>query len=63
MARIVALRQSLFRYYADPKWADALLEGRLRFWSIGYFRDLEEQGVRGDAMKATRIIGPTEACR
>lgn len=44
----MARRQSLFRYYVDPKWAEAFLEGRFRFWSLGYFRDLEEQGVRGD---------------
>jgi hypothetical protein len=45
----MARRQSLFRYYADPQWAEAFLDGRMRFWSLGYFRDLEEQGVRGDA--------------
>jgi hypothetical protein len=54
----MAQRRSLFRYYADQKWADAFLDGRFRFWSLAYFRDLEEKGVRGDENEGTTLFRP-----
>ncbi|MEO8481557.1 MAG: hypothetical protein ABI634_05055 [Acidobacteriota bacterium] len=54
----MAHRRSLFRYYADQKWADAFLGGQFRFWSLAYFRDLEDKGVRGDENEGTSLFRP-----
>lgn len=51
-------KRSLFRYYAERKWADAFVDGRMRFWSLSYFRDLEDKGVRGDANEGKGIFAP-----
>jgi hypothetical protein len=48
----------LFRYYAEPKWADDFLDGRMRFWSLSYFRDREDKSVRGDPNEGTGIFAP-----
>ncbi len=54
----MAKQRSLFKYYAERKWAEAFLDGRFRFWSLAYFRDLEDDGVRGDANEGTGIFRP-----
>ena len=54
----MAQKRSLFRYYAEQKWADAFVDGRMRFWSLSYFRDREDKGVRGDANEGTGIFAP-----
>jgi hypothetical protein len=54
----VAARRTLFKYYSDRQWAEGFVEGRMRFWSLGHFRDLEEQGVRGDANEGAGIFAP-----
>ena len=54
----MARRHSVFRYYADRRWGEAFLEGRFRFSSLAYFRDLEDKGVRGDANEGTGIFQP-----
>lgn len=54
----MAQTRSLFRYYAEPRWADAFLDGRMRFWSLSYFRDLEDKRVRGDANEGKGIFAP-----
>ncbi len=54
----VAQQRSLFKYYADRKWGEEFLDGRFRFWSLAYFRDLEDSGVRGDANEGTGIFHP-----
>lgn len=54
----MARKRSLFRYYAERKWADAFLNGRMRFWSLRYFRDLEDKGVRGDVDEVKAIFAP-----
>jgi hypothetical protein len=48
----------LFRYYSDRRWADAFLQGRCRFWSLAYFRDLEDRGIRGDANEGSGLFQP-----
>lgn len=58
-----ARRRSLFKYYAERKWAEAFLDGRFRFWSLAYFRDLEDHGVRGDANEGTGIFHPDGGLR
>ena len=55
---VMARQRSLFKYYAERKWAEAFLDGRFRFWSLAYFRDLEDNGVRGDANEGTGIFRP-----
>ena len=54
----MARQRSLFKYYAERKWTEAFLDGRFRFWSLAYFRDLEDNGVRGDANEGTGIFHP-----
>jgi len=54
----MAARRSLFRYYSEQRWAEAFLDGRMRFQSLNYFRDLEAQGVRGDAHEGTSVCAP-----
>ena len=55
---VMAKQRSLFKYYAERKLAEAFLDGRFRFWSLAYFRDLEDNGVRGDANEGTGIFHP-----
>ena len=55
---VMARQRSLFKYYVERKWAEAFLEGRFRFWSLAYFRDLEDNGARGDANEGTGIFHP-----
>jgi hypothetical protein len=54
----VAHRRSLFKYYSDPHWADEFLNGVFRFWSLAYFRHLEDGGVRGDVNEGTATFRP-----
>ena len=54
----MAGQHSLFKYYADRKWGEKFLDGRFRFWSLAYFRDLEDKGVRGDANEGTATFQP-----
>ena len=49
--------RSLFRYYANRKWAEAFLDGRLRFWSLAYFRDYEDE-IRGDPNEGRNVFRP-----
>jgi hypothetical protein len=51
-------RRSLFKYFSDHKWAGKFLDGGLRFRSLGYFCDLEDNGVRGDVNEGTAIFRP-----
>ena len=55
----MARHRSLFKYYADRKWTEEFLRGRFRFWSLAYFRDLEDNGVRGDANEGTGLFRPS----
>ena len=59
----MARQRSLFKYFAERKWAEAFLDGRFRFWSLDYFRDLEDSGVRGDANEGTGIYRPDGGLR
>ena len=55
---VMARQRSLFKYYAEPKWAEAFLDGRFLFRSLAHFRDLEDDGVRGDVNEGTGIFHP-----
>ena len=59
----MAKQRSLFKYYAEPKWGEAFLDGRFRFWSLSYFRDIEDNGVRGDANEGTGLFHPEGGIR
>jgi hypothetical protein len=52
------VRQSLYKYFSKREWAEAFLGGQVRFQSLSYFRDYEEQGVRGDKNEGTAIFRP-----
>ena len=54
----MARKRSLFKYFADRKWGEAFMDGRFRFWSLAYFRDLEDNGVRGDENEGTSVFRP-----
>ena len=54
----MARQRSLFKYNAERKWAEAFLDGRFRFWTLAHFRDLEDDGVRGDVNEGTGIFHP-----
>jgi len=42
------MRRSLYKYFSRQQWAEAFLDGELFFNSLSYFRDYEDQNVRGD---------------
>jgi hypothetical protein len=52
------MRHSLFKYYSDRRWADAFLDGEILFRSLSFFRDYEDQSVRGDQNEGTSIFRP-----
>jgi hypothetical protein len=54
------MRHSLYRYYSSRKWADAFLDGQLRFNSLAYFRDFEDMQVRGDKNEGKMIFRPED---
>ena len=54
------MRHSLYKYYSTRKWADAFLDGKLRFNSLAYFRDFEDAEVRGDKNEGKMIFRPED---
>jgi hypothetical protein len=48
----------LYRYFTEEKWADAFLDGSLRFRSLAYYRDFEDAEVRGDQNEGIAIMRP-----
>ena len=54
------MRHSLYRYFDQRKWAEAFLDGGLRFRSLSYYRDYEDNNVRGDRNEGTAIYRPEE---
>src|SRR5258708_19370635 len=48
----------LYKYFSDEKWAEAFLDGSLRFRSLAYFRDYGDAEVRGDANEGTALNRP-----
>ena len=54
------MRHSLYKYYSTRKWADAFLDGELRFNSLAYFRDFEDVQVRGDKNEGKMIFRPED---
>ncbi len=54
------MRRSLFKYFKDRRWADAFLDGQILFRSLAYFRDYEDEQVRGDRKEGTSVYRPEE---
>jgi hypothetical protein len=54
------MRHSLYKYYSTRKWADAFLDGKLRFNSLAYFRDFEDVQARGDKNEGKMIFRPED---
>ena len=52
------MQHSLFKYYSERKWAESFLDGKILFRSLSYFRDYEEQAVRGDKYEGTSKYRP-----
>jgi hypothetical protein len=52
------MRQSLYKYFSDRKWAEAFLKGEVLFHSLAYFRDYEDEGIRNDKNEGTAIYRP-----
>jgi hypothetical protein len=58
------MRHSLFRYFTERTWADEFLDGKMRFRSLAYFRDYENESeakaVRKDDKEGNLVFGPPE---
>jgi len=52
------MHHSLYKYYDQQQWADAFFDGKLRFRSLSYFRDYEDEQVRGDKNEGKMIFSP-----
>ncbi len=52
------MRRSLFKYYSQVKYAEALLKGEVFFQSLGYFRNYEDDNTRGDELEGTSVYKP-----
>lgn len=48
-------RRRLYKYYADRRWVEAFLSGKL---SLAYFRDFEDKEIRGDQNEGTAVYRP-----
>jgi hypothetical protein len=51
-------RRALYKYFSERKWAEEFLKGELLFHSLSYFRDYEDNNVRGDQNEGTVIFRP-----
>jgi hypothetical protein len=49
--------RSLYKYFLEPKYAEAFLDGQMLFHSLAYFRD-NEDAVRGDEYEGTSKFRP-----
>jgi hypothetical protein len=58
------MRHSLYRYFSDRRWAEEFLDGKMRFRSLAYFRDYENESedeeVRKDDKEGNLVFGPPE---
>jgi hypothetical protein len=52
------MRHSLYKYFSDLKWANAFLDGEILFRSLSYFRDYEDQNIRGDQKEGIAVFRP-----
>jgi hypothetical protein len=52
------VRKRLYRFFDDARWAESMMRGSLRFRTLAYYRDYEEQQVRGDDNEGTSVFRP-----
>ncbi|CAB3753048.1 hypothetical protein [Paraburkholderia solisilvae] len=48
----------LYKYFDKRQWAEAFLDGKLLFRTLAYFRDYEDNNVRGDEREGTAAYRP-----
>jgi hypothetical protein len=54
------MRQRLYKYFHDRKWAEAFVNGEVLFRSLSYFRDYEDQNVRKDNNEGKSVYKPKD---
>ena len=52
------MRHSLYKYFTNRKYADAFVDGEVFFHSLAYFRDYEDENVRGDKNEGNSVYRP-----
>lgn len=57
---VSAKHPRLYKYFSEGRWAKAFLRGELRFRSLAYFRDYEDNNVREDANEGMSLYRPHE---
>ncbi|MGO7046036.1 hypothetical protein ACCT07_04610 [Rhizobium johnstonii] len=58
MGVIIAKQRSLFKFYPERRWAEALSDGQMLFRALSYYRDYEDDGVRGDPFEGSSTYRP-----
>lgn len=56
------MKQSLFRYMS-AEYAETFVRGEMLFRALSYYRDLEDEGVRGDEFEGTRLHLPVDGLK
>ena len=51
-------RRGLYKYFTELRWAERFLEGNILFRSLSYFRDYEDNEVRGDRSAGLATLRP-----
>jgi hypothetical protein len=51
-------RRSLYKYFSEVLWAEHFLDGKILFRSLSYFRDYEDNEVRGDRNEGLATLRP-----
>ncbi len=54
------MRHSLYKYFDQLQWAEAFLDGAIRFKTLAYYRDYEDAEVRRDVNEGNAIYQPAE---
>lgn len=57
------MKQSLFRYMAAEHAEAFVRRGAMLFRALSYFRDYEDEGVRGDEFEGTRLHLPVDGLK
>lgn len=50
------MRNSVYRYFSDIKWANSFVEGNIRFGSLSYYKSLEDS-ARRDENEGSSLFG------
>ena len=58
MTKSVVHGRSLYKYYAERRWAEAFVNGELLFRSLAYYRDHEQKDTRGDENEGRAVFRP-----